>query len=1071
MPCFSVVLGVSGSGQRILDLTGVTGGLVVHIGCGDGELTAGLYGGDSYLVHGLDRSGKNVQKARDHIRSLGIHGKVTVDRLAGDSLGYIDNLVNLVVAEDLGGVSMDEVMRVLRPSGIAYIKEGRSWTKRVKPRPESIDEWTHYLYDSGNNAVSGDLVVGPPRHLQWQGSPRWSRHHDHMASVNAMVSSGGRMFYVIDEGSRASVLHPPKWHIVARDAFNGVVLWKRPLVNWHPHLWPLKSGPANLPRRLVAKDNVVYVPMGVDEPLVAIDAATGAKLLEYDGTVGTEELILSDSVLFVLVNELPYHFQDDKYIGEGKYPDSRVSRFPRMDRNWGGVQASSWLESRRAIKAFDSATGRALWQRSGNVVPLTLAADSERTYYYDGEKILALDRADGKVLWSSNEVPTWSAMQSWFAPTLVVYGGKVLFAGGENIKLTYMGYPEGSGEDTMFAFSAKTGKQLWKADHPNGGYNSPEDLLIADSRVWTGSTGDSKSDGILKGHDLGSGRITKELPPTVETKWFHHRCYRAKGTEKYLLMSRTGIEFLDLQTKEWTPNHWVRGGCLYGVMPANGLIYTPPHDCPCYIEAKQYGFNALAPTSESRRTIPKLTDNERLEKGPAYGKISNIKYKISNRDVWPTYRGDSARSGHTATAVPESLRRLWKRRIGGSLTSPVNADGKIFVAERDRHVLHAIDENSGRTAWQYTAGGRIDSPPTIYKGSVLFGCADGYVYCLRSQDGRLAWRFLAAPADRRTVAFEQLESVWPLSGSVLIQDDVLYCVAGRSMFIDGGLRMYRLEPLTGRKLGETVMSDRNPETGSNMQDTISGLNMAVALPDVLSSDGERVYMRSQVFDLDGERVELGPYQAGKYDHLFSPAGFLDDTWFHRNYWLMGCLYSAGPGYSKSGKVTISGKILVHDDEITYGYGREDQYFRWTTQMEFQLFAARHAKDAESGNGKKSKSKNTNPKGYIWQKQVPLRAHGLVLAGRTLFVAGPRDIADEEEIMMVLDSAKAQSTLIKQDKAFRGESGGLLMAVSADDGAELSSIELDTPPRFDGMIAGGGRLYFSGMDGSVQCYGK
>jgi hypothetical protein len=319
------------------------------------------------------------------------------------------------------------------------------------------------------------------------------------------------------------------------------------------------------------------------------------------------------------------------------------------------------------------------------------------------------------------------------------------------------------------------------------------------------------------------------------------------------------------------------------------------------------------------------------------------------------------------------------------------------------------------------------------------------------------------------VAFEQLESVWPLSGSVLIQDDVLYCVAGRSMFIDGGLRMYRLDPLTGRKLGETVMSDRNPETGSNMQDTVNGLNMAVALPDILSSDGERVYMRSQVFDLDGERVELGPYAAGKYDHLFSPAGFLDDTWFHRNYWLMGCLYSAGPGYSKSGKVTIAGKILVHDDEITYGYGRQDQYYRWTTQMEFQLFAARHAIEAKSGNGRKGKSKNSNPKNYIWQKQVPLRAHGLVLAGKNLFVAGPRDIADEEEIMMTLDSPKAQDALIKQDKAFRGESGGLLMVVSADDGAELSSIELDTPPRFDGMIAAGGRLYFSGMDGSVQCY--
>ena len=30
------------------------GGLVVHLGCGDGKLTAALRTGDAYLVHGLD---------------------------------------------------------------------------------------------------------------------------------------------------------------------------------------------------------------------------------------------------------------------------------------------------------------------------------------------------------------------------------------------------------------------------------------------------------------------------------------------------------------------------------------------------------------------------------------------------------------------------------------------------------------------------------------------------------------------------------------------------------------------------------------------------------------------------------------------------------------------------------------------------------------------------------------------------------------------------------------------------------------------------------------------------------
>ena len=42
------------SAQKILESTGVRGGLVVHLGCGDGKLTAALRANDSYLVQGLD---------------------------------------------------------------------------------------------------------------------------------------------------------------------------------------------------------------------------------------------------------------------------------------------------------------------------------------------------------------------------------------------------------------------------------------------------------------------------------------------------------------------------------------------------------------------------------------------------------------------------------------------------------------------------------------------------------------------------------------------------------------------------------------------------------------------------------------------------------------------------------------------------------------------------------------------------------------------------------------------------------------------------------------------------------
>ena len=66
----------------------------------------------------------------------------------------------------------------------------------------------------------------------------------------------------------------------------------------------------------------------------------------------------------------------------------------------------------------------------------------------------------------------------------------------------------------------------------------------------------------------------------------HQRCYPSRATPKYIIPSRAGIEFVDLKKEHWTIHNFTRGGCIYGIIPANGLIYTPANACACYIEAK-----------------------------------------------------------------------------------------------------------------------------------------------------------------------------------------------------------------------------------------------------------------------------------------------------------------------------------------------------------------------------------------------------------------------------------------------------------------------------------------------------
>ena len=107
-----------------------------------------------------------------------MYGRVSADRFDGKRLPFVGNLVNLLVANDLGGVTLAEVRRVLAPDGVAYVQKGGTWTKIVKPRPAAIDEWSHFLHDASGNAVANDRTIGPPKRLQWVAGPKWCRSHD-----------------------------------------------------------------------------------------------------------------------------------------------------------------------------------------------------------------------------------------------------------------------------------------------------------------------------------------------------------------------------------------------------------------------------------------------------------------------------------------------------------------------------------------------------------------------------------------------------------------------------------------------------------------------------------------------------------------------------------------------------------------------------------------------------------------------------------------------------------------------------------------------------------------------------
>lgn len=1064
------------SGAELLQESGITGGLVVSLGHTDPTRLTQLHAGGQFRVHALDLDPTRVQAARQELLAQGRYGPISVDRWDGVHLPYADNLINLIVATEPEQVSQTELLRVLAPRGVVLFEneKRKRWQKMVKPWPTDMDEWTHYFHSANGNPVAQDRQVGPPTQLQWIGSPRWSRHHDHAASMSALVSAQGRLFYIFDEGPTASIQLPSNWQLIARDAFNGHILWKRAIDEWNTRQYPLKSGPAHLLRRLVAVDQQVFVTLGIDAPVSVLDAATGKTSRTFTGSKFTREIVVSDGLALLVADNDRSQLPDWQRLDSFVWANTR-----RANPDWG------WQGTARNILAYDIDSGQMLWQVKATVAPCSLATDKDYLCYHDGEKLICRKRQDGTLLWHSQPSPVKIPVHTNTGPRVLIYQDTVLLAGNNG---------------KMSGWSLSDGEKLWEQNHHPSGHLSLKDLFVVDGIAWTGKIAQSSNDGTFTGYDPDTGAIVKTIPADVKVNWFHHRCYPSKATPKYLITARNGTEFIDLDAQHWTPHHWVRGGCIYGVMPCNGLIYAPMDSCGCQLEAKLSGFKALASGPIPPQALNRLNTQDDLEKGPAYQSVVGPSAAPTD---WPTYRYDNQRSGASPAPVTTNLKQNWSTNLGGRLSAPTIAADLLFVASIDTHTLHALNAHTGERIWSYTTGARIDSPPTYFQGYILFGSADGCIYALRAIDGVLAWRLRGVPLDRRIMAWEQLESTWRIHGSVLVQNDVLYCTAGRNMYLNGGMRFLRLNPRTGELLSETIMNERDPETGQDMHlayvKKVQGNNMPVAHSDILSCDGQHIWMRSQKITFAGRRVEIALQNVTEQNnddfHIFCQNGFLDDSYFFRSYWTFGRRVGGGYGsWLKAGRLVPSGRILCFDRGGVYGFGRKPEYMTNASVCEYQLFAANRTVSAaaiqdlnksEKTINAHSAEKNANASdwrlrsffptkdltsvNFQWQLDQPaVLARAMCVAGDTLFVAGPVDLLDERFAFHYPNDPELQTRLIQQAEALAGQRGGELWAVSKSDGSVIKRYALDTIPVFDGMAAAGNKLYLATTNGQMLC---
>jgi len=1046
------------------DPASIRGGLVVELPFVDAELTANLGAADAVVVQSLHTHPQHNKEARTAIQSAGRYGTVTVEHFDGRTLPYADNLVNRLVVHDPLSVDKQEMLRVLCPGGAAIFTtdHGQQTTDTIiKPWPAELAPWTHFLGTAAGNAVAADRGVAPATALQWLAEPMYCRSHEIDSSLPAMVSADGRLFYILDEGpiGITDPRFPARWSLLARDAFNGVLLWKRPLApwgwqEWKPEIrqadWRMLRGqrgrfPTEVPRRLVAVGDRVYVTLGFhDAPISILDAATGQVLVQCPQTEGTQELIVDQNTIFARIRPA----QADEAQRRGAKPTTTLA-------------------------ALDATNGEVRWSRSvGNINALTLTAAHGAVVFQRGPSLVCYDQHSGEPRWEAACPPSG---------IVVIHEDVVLL----------------SGKAGTNAFRLTDGKPLWN------GPATGRDLLVIDDLVWrieettgilqrreeTWPTLSRRAGAQLLGYDFRTGELQRTVDiPNAMSPGHHLRCYRSKATERFIIYPKRGAEFLDLQGDEHMRHDWLRGSCQYGILPCNGLLYTPPDQCFCYIGAKMNGLVATSGADTVTTFEPAAA--ERLTRGPAYGRTAVTPAGPAD---WPAFRGDAKRSGSNRQAVvADGLQQQWEIALGGRLTQPTVAAGTVFVAAVDQHAVHALDAANGTTRWTFTAGGRVDSSPTYHEGLLLFGANDGQVYCLDAASGHLVWRFQASPNLRRIVAFGQVESPWPVHGTVLILNSLAYVAAGRSTLIDGGAHFYALQPRTGDVVHYAAVRQPPPDLSQNIGEhfAMDGSNI-----DVLTTDGKHIFCMQEMFDAALNRIETpwntrhGDRFLGD-DHLIATGGILDDSGFNRLFWTYG---NRWPGFYFMMMAPRSGNLLVFDDQHTWatkwfvernihsplffpqttGYllfcdrnttrpflvGDPDapQPSRWLpdTLMEpYQYDGRRISNRHDDFSVEVDKGAGfTRGAPAAWQHYVPVRIEAMTLTRDTLWAAGTPDVLDPADPLGALE----------------GRRGGLLLSLDPTTGQQRFQKELASPPRFDGLSAAGQRLFLVTRDGKLSSW--
>lgn len=756
-----------------------------------------------WLVHLLVPGEERVATAQELVTGRGLGGRVVVASLQPEGkLPHPDRFANLVMADldGLGSMAPEasEIERALAVRGASFVRKDGTWQATPKRSEPDLDGWFAHWYDAAGNCVSRDRIAGFPRSVQWQHGPAMEDG-----------TADGKIPRIAD--GRLVLLDNHSGDLICRDAANGLLLWRRAigsrqnsdvsLAAGRVHLW---YDPEREPEERDRRKET--------GPLSALDLETGQVAQVYDqglraGTVDAIEVAWGGRTR--RVDPVPWFVVNDEVLVQAYGGDLVVLDRGSGERHWKrSIEGATWFSP----------------VVSGDSVLAAEAVEPARRQRNNGSDhvraVVCFSIEDGSLLWRNEEVHAEREFRDRDEkPFLSRSSFKTMSVSGRLVLLHVSSYQFRTG-GSIAVLDLSDGRELWRRQFdPKELYTqgSQRPVLRDGEVVLLDGTGVYRFDA-KTGEPIGEPvRRPRDLERTGRS---NGACTGSRATVNWLMAN--AWLYVGPEGKPQV-NPAARGACGQGVVPAHGLVYVPPTACDCgdYVR----GLLALSPE------IPgsPVRDAGRLTRGgpPLTG-------KSGGGHPWPVFLGNSRRTSSTGVRLESPLRNLWSvkaverrdddlerdrresERYLGSLSAPVVARDLVVMAAPERHGVLALDGDSGRCRWRFLAGGKVDSPPTLWEDKALFGCDDGQVYAVRLEDGKLLWRFRAAPTNGVSMSHGHISSAFPIPGSVLVLGGRVIAIAGNHTDL-GGLHCWVLDVDSGEPQAYRVLaSDGAPALSNNL---------------------------------------------------------------------------------------------------------------------------------------------------------------------------------------------------------------------------------------------------------------